>query len=186
MKITAWRITPKKYIDDAFTGEGAKLWGGRWNQVGYPAVYCAEHLSLAILELIVHLEDDSDISAFVAIPVVFSPKLVQSLRTSELPPTWNDLPISPASTIVGKKWLEENKLPVFKVPSAIVPIESNFVLNPTHPDFKLIEIGAPQEIRFDNRIVTQSRRLSSLPQIQGGRRGAIVGYASRRPTPKMR
>ena len=95
MKITAWRITRKKYLDDAFTGEGAKLWGGRWNPVGYPAVYCAENLSLAILELIVHLEDDNDINSFAAIPVSFSPKLVQSLPKSKLPKTWNNLPISP-------------------------------------------------------------------------------------------
>ena len=158
MKITAWRMTRKKYLDDAFTGEGAKLWGGRWNPVGFPAVYCAENLSLAILELIVHLEDDNDINSFVAIPVSFSPKLVQSLPKSKLPKTWNNLPISPASTALGKKWFDEKLFPVLEVPSTLVPVESNFVINPLDPDFSLLQIGAPQEIRFDLRIANRLRK----------------------------
>lgn len=151
MKITAWRITRKKHLNSAFTGEGAKVWGGRWNPIGLPAVYCASNLSLAILEIIVHLEDDSDIDSFVAIPVSFESELVQSMPVSKLPKTWNDLPIDPASVSVGKKWLEEGKYPILKVPSIIVPIESNFVLNPLHSAFKTIEIGKHQSIHFDQR-----------------------------------
>jgi RES domain-containing protein len=152
MKITAWRITREKYLDEAFTGEGAKIWGGRWNPVGHPAVYCAENLSLAILELIVHLEDDADINSFVAIPATFNSKSVHPLTVSQLPETWDHLPISPASMAVGKKWLVEKKFIALKVPSTIVHIESNFILNPLHPEFSRLQIGAPQEIRFDPRI----------------------------------
>ena len=152
MKSTAWRITRDTYLDEAFTGEGAKLWGGRWNPVGYPAVYCAERLSLAILELIVHLEDNNDISSFVAIPVSYASELVYSLPESTLPKTWNSFPIGPESIAVGKKWLDEKKFPILEVPSTIVPVESNFVLNPSHPDFSRIEIGEPQTIHFDPRI----------------------------------
>jgi RES domain-containing protein len=152
MKITAWRITREKYLDQAFTGEGAKIWGGRWNPAGYLAVYCAESLSLAILELIVHLEDDIDIENFIAIPVSFSSKAVQTLPESQLPKTWDNLPIGPASIRVGKKWLDDKKYLALKVPSIIVPIESNYILNPSHPDFSQIEIGVAQGIRFDPRI----------------------------------
>ncbi|BBO91920.1 RES family NAD+ phosphorylase [Desulfosarcina ovata] len=152
MKCTAWRITKEKYINEALSGEGAKLWGGRWNPVGYPAVYCAESLSLAILELIVHLEDDSDINSFVVIPVSFSPKRVQSLPKSKLPKNWNSLPIGPESVAVGKKWLDDKQFPILEVPSTIVPIESNFVLNPLHPDFSLLEKGKPEAIHIDPRI----------------------------------
>ena len=152
MKRTAWRITREKYIDETFTGEGAKLWGGRWNPVGHPAVYCAESLSLAILELIVHLEDDNDINSFMAIPVSFSPKIILSLLKSKLPKRWDSLPIGPESIAVGKKWLDEKKFPILEVPSTVVPIESNFVLNPLHSDFSSLEIGKPQAIHIDSRI----------------------------------
>ena len=152
--ITAWRITREKYLDQAFTGEGAKIWGGRWNPAGYPAVYCAQSLSLAILELIVHLEDDLDIESFIAIPVTFSSKSVQTLTESKVPKDWDNLPISPASTRVGKKWLDEKKFLVLVVPSTIVPIESNYILNPLHQGFSQIEIGEPQEIHFDPRITS--------------------------------
>jgi RES domain-containing protein len=152
MKITAWRITRKKYLNQAFSGEGAKIWGGRWNPAGYPAVYCAENLSLAILELIVHLEDDIDIESFIAVPVSFDSKTVRTLDSSQLPEAWDDLPIGPASMGVGKQWLDEKNFLALKVPSIIVPIESNYILNPLHPDFGQIEIGEPQGIRFDPRI----------------------------------
>lgn len=152
MKITAWRITRKKYLDQAFSGEGAKIWGGRWNPAGYPAVYCAENLSLAILELIVHLEDDIDIESFIAIPVSYDSKTVRTLEYSQLPEAWDHLPISPASMRIGKEWLDEKKFLALKVPSIIVPIDSNYILNPLHPDFSQIKIGEPQEIRFDPRI----------------------------------
>lgn len=151
MKITAWRITPKKYLDQAFTGDGAKTWGGRWNPIGQPAVYCAQSLSLAILELIVHLEDHSDISRYVGIPVSFSSKSVYTL--SILPATWPQLPIGPESMAAGKKWLDEKKFPVLKVPSTIVHLENNFVLNPLHPGFSKFKIGKPQNIYLDPRIV---------------------------------
>ena len=152
MKLTVWRITREKYLDEAFTGEGAKMWGGRWNPAGQPAVYCAENLSLAILELIVHLDSDVDINNFVAIPASFNEKSVKTLTASQLPETWNYLPIGPASMVVGKKWLDEKKCMVLKVPSTIVPIENNFIINPLHLDFSRLEVGAPQKIRIDPRI----------------------------------
>ena len=66
--------------------------------------------------------------------------------------------MGPASTTVGKKWFDEKTFPVLEVPSTIVPVESNFVLNPLHPDFSLLEIGAPQEIFFDLRIANLMRK----------------------------
>jgi RES domain-containing protein len=171
MKITAWRITREKYLDEAFTGEGSKLWGGRWNPVGSPAVYCAEHLSLAILELIVHLEGEDDINTFVALPVSFSSKLVQSIPKSELPKGWNNLPIEPASITVGKRWLDEKKFPVLEVPSTIVPIESNFVINPLHPVFSSFEVGQRQEIQIDSRIENfierKNQTMPPVPRFMG-------------------
>lgn len=152
MKITAWRITRKQHVDKAFSGEGAKIFGGRWNPVGYPMVYVAQTLSLAILELIVHLDDDSDITSFVAIPVTFDRSLVHVLPQSQLPKNWFDLPISEQSQMVGKKWLEQKQSVLLQVPSSVVPSERNFLINPLHPKFAQLEIGSPQSICIDQRI----------------------------------
>lgn len=152
MKITAWRITRKKYVNNAFSGEGAKIFGGRWNPVGYPMVYVAQNLSLAILELIVHLDDDGDITSFVAIPVSFDKSLVRVLPKSQLPANWFDLPISEQSQMVGKKWLEQKQSLLLQVPSSVVPSESNFLINPLHPQYAQLEIGAPQSLCIDKRI----------------------------------
>jgi RES domain-containing protein len=152
MKITAWRITKKKYASEAFSGEGAKLFGGRWNPVGYPMVYMAQNLSLAILELIVHMDDDSDMTSFVAIPVTFDKSLVHVLPQSQLPEHWFDLPISEQSQMTGKKWLEQKQSVLLQVPSSVVPSESNFLINPLHPQFAQLEIGSPQPICMDQRI----------------------------------
>lgn len=152
MKITAWRITRKKYFKEAFSGEGAKRFGGRWNPAGCPMVYAAQHLSLAILELIVHLDEDSDISSFVVIPVSFNDELVQVMPKSQLPGNWSGFPISPPTQMVGKNWLEEKISLLLQVPSSVVPGESNFLINPLHPDFSQLEIGSPQPLNIDQRI----------------------------------
>jgi RES domain-containing protein len=152
MKITAWRITKKKYVNHAFSGEGAKIFGGRWNPVGTPMIYVAQNLSLAILELIVHLVDDSDITRFAAIPVTFDTSLADVLPQSRLHENWFDLPISEPSQMVGKKWLEQMQSLMLQVPSSVVPSESNFLINPLHPQFTQLEIGSPQSLNIDQRI----------------------------------
>ena len=152
MNITAWRITREKYSREAFSGEGAKKFGGRWNPAGYLAVYLAQHLSLAILELIVHLDKHSDIRRFVAIPVSFDHKLVQVLQQAQLSDNWSELPISPKTQMIGEKWLKNNKRLILQIPSSVVPIENNYLVNPLHPDFSQLEIGSPEPLNIDQRI----------------------------------
>ena len=152
MKITAWRITKKKYATEAFTGEGAKLFGGRWNPAGYAVVYLAQNLSLAILELIVHLEEDADIGAYRAIPVRFDSILVHVLEQDKLPKNWSSLPVSGQSQMVGKQWLEKKQSLLLQVPSSVVPSESNFLVNPRRPDVSKLEIGSSRPLHIDHRI----------------------------------
>ncbi|MDA8138097.1 MAG: RES family NAD+ phosphorylase [Desulfobacteraceae bacterium] len=152
MKIKAWRITKKKYAKKAFAGEGAKTFGGRWNPPGHLAVYTADSLSLAILELIVHLDKDEDIRDFVAIPVEFDEVLVTTWPESELPRNWSQHPIPDQTQQLGKAWLEENQYLALKVPSSVVPNDSNYVINPLHPEFASLKIGKPQSLYIDPRL----------------------------------
>ncbi|MBW2370472.1 MAG: RES domain-containing protein [Deltaproteobacteria bacterium] len=155
MKITAWRITNKRHSTNAFSGEGAKLFGGRWNLPGYVAVYAADSLSLAILELIVHLDEDEDIQDYVAIPVEFEDTKVISWHQKKLPKNWPSLPISDQTQHMGKTWIEEKQSLVLKVPSSVVHHDNNFVINPLHPDFSSLKIGQPQALQIDPRLTNR-------------------------------
>ena len=163
MKITTWRIVHKNYAASAFSGEGAKLLGGRWNPKGYPAVYVADSLSLAMLELIVHLDEDRDIQDFRAIPVTFEDTRVIRWSRTKLPKNWSTLPISDQTQEMGKSWLESKQSLVLRVPSAIVPNDSNFLINPLHPVFSSLEIGRTQKLYIDQHIlVTKDRKILTI------------------------
>jgi RES domain-containing protein len=152
MKKTAWRITKKRHQNSALSGEGAKLYGGRWNPPGYSAVYAADSLSLAILEMIVHLEDDEDLDDYIAIPIEFDDTMITTLHTENLPQNWSCLPVSKQTQDIGEKWLEEGQSLILKVPSSVVPNDCNFIINPLHPDFRLLQIGSPRSLQIDPRV----------------------------------
>lgn len=145
MSVVSWRIVKKKYEGIAFDGRGASLFGGRWNSPGRRVVYTASSKSLALLELLVHLSSTL-MPSYVIFPVKFSAELMSEVDKSALPAIWKDYPAPVALRDLGDKWLESLGSTVLKVPSAIVPDELNYLINPAHPDFLLtesIEIGDP-------------------------------------------
>jgi RES domain-containing protein len=151
VKIRAFRVVKKRWARTAFDGEGARLWGGRWNSPGRPAVYCAGHVSLAILEVVAHA-DLALAPHYVVIPADFEEALVESLDTAKLPASWRRHPAPAAVVALGDEWLHEARSPVLRVPSVVVPAEPNFILNPLHPAFREIEIGKPEVLKVDARL----------------------------------
>lgn len=149
----AWRLTKTRYLADAFSGEGARLYGGRWNSPGRRAVYASETLSLAALEVLVHLDASGPLKAYSYIPVEFDPALVESVERDRLPTDWWAWPVPPAVVAIGDRWLIEGRSAVLSVPSAVVPTEHNFILNPQHPHFGRITIGEARPFAFDLRLV---------------------------------
>ncbi|GAO74242.1 RES family NAD+ phosphorylase [Meiothermus ruber] len=149
----AWRITSRKYAHAAFTGEGAARSPGRWNRLGVPVVYLAEHLSTGILEVLVHVDDRAHLAAFVAIEVEIPDPHVEEL--SELPPDWRQLPEPyPESTQrLGSEWALSLRSLALRVPSAVVPSEFNLLLNPRHPAMSEVRIGQPQPLFLDPRLL---------------------------------
>lgn len=153
MTLTAWRIVEAKYKGKAFTGDGARIYGGRWNSKGVAMIYTAGSLALATIEIVVNLPSPRLLEAFVRIPVYFTPDLVENLApAAQLPGNWQSRPISPSTPAIGDRWIKEQRSAVLKVPSVVVPEEFNFLLNPTHPDFEKIEIGRPTVYHFDPRL----------------------------------
>jgi RES domain-containing protein len=148
--IEAWRIDRKIYRATTFTGEGARLYGGRWNSQSFSVVYTAEHRSLAMLEVLVHLRKPKDYELY---SVKFDESLVQELATDNLPRGWDAEPPTSNTQEIGDKWVMSASSAVLSVPSAVVPEERNYILNPRHADFKHMQIDGPFPCYFDPRLL---------------------------------
>ena len=151
--VTAWRIVKPHRVAAAFSGEGARLFGGRWNAIGTPLVYAAESKSLAALEMLVHVDAAELLEAYLCIPVRFDRRLARALGFDSLPADWR-APLPPSSTqAIGDQWAASGVSAVLEVPSVLVPGESNYLLNPRHPSFSTLRIGAPEPFEFDPRLL---------------------------------
>ena len=149
----AWRILKKRHEKRAFDGEGARLYGGRWNSPGIPAVYASESRALATLEVLAGLQMNSPLPGYVLIPAEFDEALVEVIELNEVPADWRQHPPAPSTQRLGDDWISRGESAVLQVPSALVPKESNFVLNPRHPDFSAIHVGEPELLSLDPRLL---------------------------------
>ena len=152
MRITAWRITKQKHAKTAFTGDGARFYGGRWNSPGTIAIYTAQSQSLAALEMLVHLDSSELLGTYVLFEVGIEESLVHAVKKSQLPKNWRADPPPSELRAIGDEWVAAGTSSVLRVPSALVPGEHNFLLNPRHQDFPKLHIGKPVSFRFDPRL----------------------------------
>jgi RES domain-containing protein len=152
MMRTGWRIVPADKGAVAFDGEGAKLYGGRWNPVGVPMVYASEHQSLAALEIRVHIDKTSMRKRYQCFAFHFSENLMEVLPTSFLPKNWMEEPPPPSLQQLGANWAKSRSSVILAVPSVIIPNEHNYLINPKHPDFPGLVIDHPTDFTFDNRL----------------------------------
>lgn len=150
--ITAWRIVQAHWADNAFDGEGARLYGGRWNREGFPVVYLADSRALAALETLVHAEGSQRTVRYARFAVSFPAQLVTTADLDNLHEALVSPMISPHTQAVGQAWLEAGAYPVLEVRSAIIPEEPNYLLNPRHPKFSAIKIGKSEPFAFDPRL----------------------------------
>ena len=152
MKFTAWRIAKQKHASTAFTGEGARLFGGRWNNPGTSIVYTAESQSLAVLEMLVHLDSLELLRKYVLFELGIDDSAIEHLDHSRLPKDWRVDPLPASVRAIGDSWIGADTSAVLRVPSALVPSENNFLLNPRHKDFPKLSIGKPMPFSFDRRL----------------------------------
>lgn len=152
--ITARRIVDPRYVDDAFSGEGARINGGRWNAPGTPMVYTASLVSLATLELIVNVPRARRLRRYALIPCSFHEALVEDLDRTKLPENWRMYPAPPKLQEIGEEWVKSCNSAVLRVPSAVIEEDLNYLLNPAHEDFKSIDVGPPRPFELDLRLRT--------------------------------
>jgi RES domain-containing protein len=153
-----WRIEKTKYAAVASKGDGARIAGGRWTSPGLPAIYCAEHLSLAILEVLVHAPDPNQREVpRIRFRIRLDRALIEGVPEKQIPPDFSPRTPYAVTRAFGDAWLLSERRPALSVPSAIVPMERNFILNPRHPDFAKISWGEGEPINLDHRLWNTGR-----------------------------
>jgi RES domain-containing protein len=150
----AWRIVKAKHSKGAFTGEASSLLGGRWNSPGTKLIYTASSISLALLEMLVHLGRSETLEAYQLIRIAFEESHLVRLDRSSLPPTWRSYPPPREVQNIGDQWVAANTSVILAVPSAVVPSEVNYLVNPSHPDFRSLRISEPMPFPIDRRLAT--------------------------------
>jgi len=147
-----YRVSKLRHADD-LSGKGAELSGGRWNKLGYPAIYLAENVSLAILETIVHCQCINDLHNRIIVSVEVPEISIKTLDQASFPVNWNSIPWHSYTIESGTIWLESQETLLLKVPSSIVLKENIFIINPKHSDFKSVRIIRKEIFKPDNRLV---------------------------------
>jgi RES domain-containing protein len=148
-----YRITPRKFASD-LSGTGAKLYGGRWNRIGVPLLYTSENLSLAVLENIVHVQNPAILPTFKALTIEI-PDSYKEYSIEDLPNNWVSQNSFEALQNLTDEFVKSGEYLAMKVPSAIVEMECNFLINPIHPLFNDVSMIKQQDFSFDQRLFSR-------------------------------
>ena len=152
--VTVWRIVTRRFAAAAFSREGARLCGGRWNRKGVTVVYTAESQSLALLELLV--QDEPLRAQYVMIPAVIPNSVrIERIIGAQLGDGWRKPEAREKLRRLGGEWFSSGRSAVLAVPSAVVASETNYLLNPRHRAFAKIKIGKPESFSTDLRLLNR-------------------------------
>jgi RES domain-containing protein len=153
--IPAFRLCKTRHVATAMTGEGARLAGGRWNSPGLAVVYSSSSLSLATLEVLVHLEDPEVFAKlFSWLRLEIPDELVEETEISKLGADWCAPESGAGPQAFGNAWLKSMRSAVLAVPSVVTPGEWNYLLNPAHPRFSEIWVGPASRFEPDPRLMS--------------------------------
>ena len=147
-----WRITTRNWALDTLC-DGARLYGGRWNPVGYPVMYAGGTIEICALEKFVHLAGVTHPPlVLVAIDLPDDETLYKRPQLSELPRDWADRPAPASAQEYGRKWLASGSELAMFVPSAVIPEATNAVINPRHPAYRELSLAIVRDFSFDARM----------------------------------
>jgi len=151
--LTTYRICKTKYVAAMFDGEGARLYGGRWNSRGTRIIYTAGSLSLAALEMLVHFNNEEILLSYSFAAAEFDESLILPVEEfGTLPENWSNSPPPLDIQRIGDQWAQSRTSVVLKVPTSVLPVEFNYLINIEHPEFSKVKLGEPQTFTFDERL----------------------------------
>ncbi|MCK5820618.1 MAG: RES family NAD+ phosphorylase [Bacteroidales bacterium] len=147
-----FRLANRKFSHD-LSGKGAEITGGRWNSKGVGVVYTSESRALCTAEIAVHTQLGIIPKDYELVHILI-PDSIQFMEISpdELPLPWNSIPYNSITQNIGNHFIDTNEYPVLKVPSAVIPGDFNYLINPAHPDSRGIEITKTEAFSFDERL----------------------------------
>jgi RES domain-containing protein len=147
--MTVYRFAAATYCND-ISGEGASIYGGRWNSIGLPVVYSSQTISLSLLEILIHTGNYDEIKSKKLVSISVPDNAIESLAVTGLPKNWqSDIDYC---RDIGDSFLASGRSLLLSVPSAIVPEETNILINPRHPLFKKVSVITARAFKFDSRM----------------------------------
>jgi RES domain-containing protein len=151
--VRLFRICRKAFARSSLDGRGGLVVSGRWHNARRLVTYASESLALAGLEVLVHCDADLLPTDLIAIEI-FAPTSVRTAQLSlaDLPRTWRKYPAPASLQRLGNTWLDRANACILRVPSAIIPTESNFLIDPRHPDITKLRVTRKFDFRFDSRL----------------------------------
>lgn len=147
-----YRIANSKYKHFTLSGIGAEKYGGRWNEIGTRAVYCSENRALALLEYYVHSDNVALLPKDILLAEIEIPEELPILTLKNLPERWTQYPYSSLTTSVFTEYVNREDFFALKVPSTIIPLEHNFILNPLYSGFGKVKIRRFVKVPIDPRL----------------------------------
>ncbi len=148
-----WRICRRAHAADPLGGRGGLHFSGRWHTQGIRIVYTSATLSLAALELLVQVDRDLLWANLVQIEIDLPDHLrVERIEARTLPSHWRRHPAPAALQRIGASWIERGKTAILRVPSAVIPDEDNYLLNPAHPAIERITVAGRRAFILDPRL----------------------------------
>lgn len=152
--MNAWRLCRQPFAATALDGLGGLYASGRWHRQGHPIVYAATSPSLAALEVLVHVDPAIAPRDLCLLTLQIPDELgLLHWHAADLPPDWQDTPAPAALQDLGTDWLVSRRSGLLRVPSAVMPVEDNLLLNPSHPDIARVSVVATQPFVFDRRLL---------------------------------
>ena len=149
-----WRICRQPYAATALDGIGGMYTSGRWHAKGHPIVYTASSAALAALEVLVHVDPLTAPTDLRLLAVDLPGDLsTETLDPAALPAGWNAVPAPAVLQTLGTSWLTSGRSAALIVPSAVIPVEQNVLLNPRHPDVRRVRIIGDDAFSFDTRLL---------------------------------
>lgn len=155
--MVVYRVANAKYKDATLSGIGAEKVGGRWNEIGTRAVYCSENISLALLEYYVHSKNIAYLPSKLLVAKIEFPDNLKIEELDELPKEWNRSPYTSQTTSIFTNLAASREFFALRVPSTIVNLEYNIILNPLFKDFGKVEILEFIELGGDERLKKEIR-----------------------------
>lgn len=149
-----WRLTHKRFAQTPFDGEGPFRFEGRWNPKGVRCAYASSSSALTVLEVLVNADKRhlGTTHVLISADIIDSVK-IEIVPEDRLPKEWRVSPAPLTLQAIGADWVKHGRTALLQVPSALVPGEWNYLLNPNHLDFQRIEINPPEPFVFDARLL---------------------------------